>query len=203
MYRLIKSKGSEEELAQRFDIAQKKYCKYMMNRIPEWIIDNEAALDYARKNLGDLIDFSKGIGASGHSFGGNTAYALCARNPDFVCGINIDGAPFGDYSNDTQTKPFMQISCQDNEKAAARVYLKHTQPVYKILFKDMHHIGFADSKYTLPMKSVVGKLEPDLMHKNLCKCHLEFFDAYLKKSKATPELVTNDIIKVKEYSPDL
>lgn len=203
MYRLIKSKGSEEELARRFDIAQRKYCKYMMNRLPEWINDNEAALDYARKNLSDLIDFSKGIGASGHSFGGNTAYALCARNPDFVCGINIDGALFGDYSNDFQTKPFMQISCQDNEKAAARVYLKHTQPVYKILFKDMHHIGFADSKYTMPMKSVVGKLEPDLMHKNLCKCHLEFFDAYLKKSKATPELVTNDIIKVKEYSPDL
>lgn len=203
MYRLIKSKGSEEELARRFDIVQRKYCKYMMNRLPEWINDNEAALDYARKNLSDLIDFSKGIGASGHSFGGNTAYALCARNPDFVCGINIDGALFGDYSNDSQTKPFMQISCQDNEKAAARVYLKHTQPVYKILFKDMHHIGFADSKYTMPMKSVVGKLEPDLMHKNLCKCHLEFFDAYLKKSKTSPELVTNDIIKVKEYSPDL
>ncbi len=96
MYRLIKSKESEEELAQMFDIAQRKYCKYIMNRLPEWIIDNEAALDYAKKNLGDLIDFSKGIGASGQSFGGNTAYALCARNPDFVCGINIDGALFGD-----------------------------------------------------------------------------------------------------------
>ena len=203
MYKIIKSKAGDQELALMFDQAQRKYCKYMMGRLPEWIIDNEAALDYAKKNLSDLIDFSKGVGATGHSFGGNTAYALCARNPDFVCGINIDGALFGDYSNDTQTKPFMQISCQDNEKAAARVYLKHAQPVYKVLFKDMKHIGFADSKYTMPMKSVVGKLEPDLMHKNLCKCHLEFFDAYLKKTKPAPELTDNDVIKVKEFSPDL
>ena len=139
-------------------------------------------------------DFYKGVGASGHSFGGNTAYALCARNEDFVCGINIDGAPFGDYTNDIQNKPFMQISCEANEKAAARVYLNHTKPVYKVLFKDMQHIGFADSKYTMPMKSVVGKLPPDVMHENLCKCHLEFFDAYLKNTKPTPELPTNEAV---------
>ena len=86
---------------------------------------------------------------------------------------------------------------------AARVYLKHAQSVYKVLFKDMKHIGFADSKYTMPIKSVVGRLEPDLMHENLCKCHLEFFDAYLKKTKPAPNLADNDVIKVKEYSPDL
>ena len=165
-----------------------------MGRLPEWIKDNEAALDYAKKNFGDFIDFSKGVGASGHSFGGNTAYALCARNEDFVCGINIDGALFGDYTNDIQNKPFMQISCEANEKAAARVYLNHTKPVYKVLFKDMQHIGFADSKYTMPMKSVVGKLPPDVMHENLCKCHLEFFDAYLKKIKSDPKLPNNEAV---------
>ncbi len=195
MYKLTKSKGSNEELAQQFDQIQRKYCKYMMGRLPEWIKDNEAVLEYAKKNLSDLIDFSKGVGATGHSFGGNTAYALCARNSDFVCGINIDGALFGDYTNDIQTKPFMQISCEANEKAAARVYLKHTKPVYKAVFKDMKHIGFADSKFTMPMKSVVGKLDANVMHQNLCKCHLEFFDAYLKCSKQKPDLVDNDAVK--------
>ena len=56
----------------------------MMDRLPEWVKDNEAALKYAKDNLGDLIDFEKGIGVSGHSMGGNAAYALCARNPEFV-----------------------------------------------------------------------------------------------------------------------
>ena len=203
MIKLTKMKGTNEELAQKFDENQKKYCRYMMSRLPEWVKDNEAALAYAKKNLSDLIDFSKGVGTSGHSAGGNTAYALCARNPDFTCGINIDGGLFGNYANDTQTKPFMQISCEDNERVVTRVYLRHTKPIYKVLFKGMKHIGFADSKHQIPMKSVVGKLDPDVMHKNLCKCHLEFFDAYLKGLKAAPELTNNEAITVSVFEPDI
>ena len=203
MYRLMKAGGSNEELAQRFDEAQNKYCRFMMGRLPEWIKDNEAALEYAKKNLADLIDFTKGAGVSGHSMGGNTAYALCARNDDFVCGINLDGALFGDYTNDIQKKPFLQISCRDNENVAARVYVRHTKPVYKVLFRDMRHMGFADAKVLTPMKSVVGKLDPDMMHKYLCKCHLEFFDTYLKGMKEAPDIRSNDTITVSVYPPDI
>lgn len=203
MLKLMKSKESEEEIAAKFDEAQKKYCKYMMGRLPEWIKDNEAALDYAKKNLSGMIDFEKGVGAAGHSFGGNTAYALCARNRDFVCGVNIDGVLFGDYSNDVQTKPFLQISCEDNAKVAARVYLRHTKPVYKALFKDMRHIGFADSKFTMPIKSVVGKLDANLFHENICKCHLEFFDAYLKGIKSEPDFKNNGTVTFSVFPPDI
>nr|MCR5213903.1 hypothetical protein [Eubacterium sp.] len=139
----------------------------------------------------------------GHSMGGDTAYALCARNKDFVCGINIDGGLFGDYTNDIQKKPFMQISCKDNEKVVTRVYLRHTEKIYKVLFKDMKHIGFADAKHMIPIKSVVGKLDPDLFHNNLCKCHLEFFDSYLRRNKETPNLKNSDVIKVSIFEPDM
>ena len=79
MLKLTKEKGSDEELARKFDEAQRKYCRFLMDRLPEWVKDNEAALAYAKKNLSDLIDFEKGVGVSGHSMGGNAAYALCAR----------------------------------------------------------------------------------------------------------------------------
>lgn len=203
MYKLMKARGSDEELAQKFDDAQNKYSTFLRDRLPEWVKDNEAALKYAKENLADLIDFEKGVGVSGHSMGGNTAYALCARNEDFVCGINLDGAYFGDYTNDIQTKPFMQVSCNDNEYVVTRVYTRHTKPVYKVLFRDMKHIGFADAKHMIPMKSMVGKLDPDVMHANLCKCHLEFFDAYLKRLKETPELNSNDVVTVSVYEPDM
>ena len=144
-----------------------------------------------------------GIGASGHSFGGDTAYALCADEPDFVCGINIDGALFGDYRNTVQTKPFMQISCKANENVVTRVYVKHTKPVTKVVFRDMNHMGFSDMKYMISMKSSVGKLGADEMHENLCKCHLEFFDAWLKKAKPRLELASNDVVTVTEYAPDI
>ena len=203
MLRLMKAGGTEEEQARGFDEAQRKYCKYMMSRLPEWVRDDQAALEYARKNLGELIDFEKGVGVSGHSMGGNTAYALCARDPDFVCGINIDGGLFGDYSGDVLTKPFLQISCRDNENVVTRVYLRHTQPVYKALFRDMKHIGFSDAKHLIPYGSMVGRLDADKLHENLCRCHLEFFDAYLKGTKEAPELKTSDVMTLSVYEPDM
>ena len=203
LYKLMKARDTDEALAHRFDEIQRKYCRFLMSRLPEWVKDNEAALEYARKNLADLIDFEKGVGVSGHSMGGNTAYALCARNNDFVCGINIDGALFGNYTDDIQTKPFMQISCKDNEYVVTRAYIRHTKPVYKVLFRDMRHVGFSDAKHTLPFKSMIGKLDPDVMHENLCKCHLEFFDAYLKGIREVPDLRSNDALTVSKFEPDI
>ncbi len=203
MYRLVKAKGSNEELAHRFDVAQRKYCRFMMERLPEWMKDTAAALKYAKQHLSDLIDFDKGIGVSGHSFGGNTAYALCARNREFVCGVNIDGGLFGDYTNDVQTKPFLQISCEDNENVVTRAYLRHTKPVYKAFFQNMKHMGFADAKYLIPIRSVVGKLDPDVLHESLCSCHLAFFDAYLKGMSESPEFRTGNAVTVSVFPPDL
>ena len=203
MYKLMKAGGTPEEQARGFDEAQRKYCTYMMDRLPEWVKDNEAALAYAKANLSELIDFSGGVGVSGHSMGGNAAYALCARNPDFACGINMDGGLFGDYSEDVLTKPFLQVSCRDNENVVTRVYLRHTKPVWKVLFRDMKHIGFSDAKHLIPYGSMTGRLDPDLLHENLCKCHLEFFDAFLKGLRETPELESNGVMTVSVCEPDM
>ena len=203
MYRVMKARGSDAELARKFDEAQRKYCRFMMDRLQEWVKDNEAALEYAREHFADLIDFSRGVGVSGHSMGGNTAYALCAEHADFACGINLDGALFGDYTDTVQTRPFMQISCRDNERVAARVYLRHTKPVFKVLFRQMKHMGFADAKHQIPMKSVVGRLDPDVMHEHLCRCHLVFFDAYLKGTGEAPDLRSDDTVTVSVIPPDM
>ena len=203
MLRLTKARGSTEELARRFDEAQRKYCAFMMGRLPEWMKDTEAALGYAKRELSGLIDFERGVGVSGHSFGGDTAYALCARDPDFVCGVNMDGALFGDYTKDVQTRPFLQISCADNENAAARAYLRHTKPIYKAVFRDMKHMGFADAKYLIPIRSSVGRLDADVLHENLCECHLAFFDAYLKGLRDAPEFRCGDAVTISEYTPDI
>ncbi len=203
LFKLIKARGSNEELAEKFDKTQRKYCKLLMDRLPEWEKDNEAALEYAKKNLSDLIDFNKGVGVTGHSFGGNVAYALCARNSDFTCGINIDGGLFGEYTNDTLTKPFLQLSSEDYEYVVTRAYLRHTKPVYKVLVKDMKHMGFADAKHMIPMKSVVGKLDADVAHELVSKCHLEFFDAFLKKEKDEPEFPESEFLTFSKFEPDM
>lgn len=200
--KLAKANGNNQELSDKFDEFQNKYCKFLQDRVPVWKEDVMEAVDYARANLSDLIDFDAGIGASGHSFGGNLAYELCSSIPEFACGINIDGGLFGNYKDVVMEKPFMQISCKDNEKVVTRTYLKHKKPVYKVVFRDMRHIGFSDMKYLVPLKAMVGKLDPDLLHDNLCEAHLEFFDAFLKAKKEF-KLQSNNVINVTTIEPDM
>lgn len=201
--KLTKSKGTDRELADRFDAIQNKYCKYIMSRVGEWVKDTLCAVDYAKESLSDIIDFSNGIGAAGHSLGGATAFMLCLDNEEFACGANLDGALFGNNKGKILRKPFVQISCKTNIKAETRPRIGHTKTVYHVLFEKMQHIAFSDLKHMIPIKAIVGKLDPDFMHENVCKIHLELFDSYLKKTKDHPELKSLDMMKVTEYQPDI
>ena len=200
---LTKAKASDRELAGRFDEIQNKYCKYIQSRVDEWIKDTLTAVNYAKENLSDIIDFSKGIGAAGHSLGGATAYMLCLDNDEFVCGANLDGALFGNNKGKILRKPFVQMSCKTNRNAETRVYVDHTKPVFGALFDKMQHVGFSDIKHMVPVKMITGGLDADLMHEYVCKLHLELFDSYLKKTKDHPELKSCGMITIKEYQPDI
>ncbi len=200
--KLTKAKGTAAELSEKFDAFQDKYCAFQKERLNEWVRDTQAALQYAKENLSGMIDFEKGVGAAGHSFGGDTAYKLCADFPEYVCGVNIDGALFGDYKETVQRKPFMQISCRDNENVAARVYVRHEKPVWKVLFRDMKHVGFSDMKHRMRAGAMTGRLPAEVMHENLCTCCLEFFDAYLKGIKREPDIRSGDVITVTKFAPD-
>ena len=201
--KLTKSKGTNRELADRFDVIQNKYCKYVQSRVDEWEKDTLSAVDYAKENLSDIIDFSNGIGATGHSLGGATAYMLCLDHEEFACGLNLDGALFGNNKGKILRKPFAQISCKTNLKVETRPYIDHTRPVYSALFQKMQHIAFSDMKHMIPIKAIVGGLDPDLAHEYVCKIHLELFDSYLKKTKDHPELKSCDMVTIKEYQPDV
>ena len=203
--KLTRSKGTDRELADQFEELQQKYCRQAIVRIEEWKKDSLAALRYAKENLKDLIDFDKGVGAAGHSFGGATAFALCLDEDEIVCGANIDGALFGNNKGKTLDKPFLQMSCKNNMKAETRPYIDHRKPVYQAVFEKMKHVGFSDMKHLMPspMKGTMGSLDPDLMHETLSRLHLEFFDAYLKKTKDCPALESSEAVTVTVHQPDI
>ena len=201
--KLTKTKGTDRELADKLEVLQYKYCNFIMSRIEEWIKDTMNAVDYAKEYLSDMIDFSKGIGATGHSLGGITSYLLCLDNEEFACGANLDGASFGNHKGKILRKPFAQLSCKANINAETRVFLDHTEPVFQALFKKMQHIAFSDMKHLIPSKMIVGGLDPDLAHEYVCKIHLELFDSYLKRTKDHPEIKSCEMISIKEYQPDM
>ena len=200
---LTHSKGTDRELAQQFDALQQRYCKLILSRVAEWEQDTLDAVEYAQQTFGDRIDGSAGIGATGHSLGGAVAYMLCLDHPDFVCGVNLDGALFGDTAGKVLTKPFLQVSCQGNVKAETRAFVDHTRPVYGAVFRNMQHLGFTDMKHMMNLKLMTGKLDADVMHENVCKLHLEMFDTYLKKAKDRPAFVSSEAVTITEHAPDV
>ena len=200
--KMTKARGTNEELWARFDAIQKKYNRFIIDRIPEWKLDTEAALRYLKENHTDLIDFESGIGVSGHSMGGLTGFALCEEEPEtFVCGINIDGALFGNHGEKTMTVPFLQLNCDPNKTTVTVAFLINKAVAYHAIVRDMQHVGFTDFKHVIPMKSMVGGLDPNVAHNTVCRIHLEFFDTYLKKLKEHPSFENNDVVTFTEYNP--
>ena len=202
-YKLTKYKGTLQEQAEFFEEFQNKYCKFIGTRVEEWITDTNFAVEHAKKEFAQILDLTNGIGIAGHSQGGAVAYKACLTDPEYTCGINIDGGLFGDTQGLTMNKPFMQLSCEDNENVVTKGYINHTKPAYKVLFRDMKHMGFADIKYALKPGMTAGKLDADLAHKYTCRSFLEFFDCYLRKIKDKPDLVSGDVITVTEFEPDI
>lgn len=201
--KLTKAKGTDRELAERFDELQKKYCGMLRGRVSEWKKDTLAVVNYAKENLTDLIDFDMGIAAAGHSLGGATAFELCLDYPEFVCGVNIDGALFGNNKGKILDKPFLQLSCKANVNVQTRTYIDHKKPVYKAVFDKMQHAFFSDMKHMMKPSVISGKLDQDVMHENVCKLCLEFFDTYQKKIKEHPEFTSNEAVTITEYEPDI
>ncbi len=178
--KLLKAKLGHREALEKFGEFMNKYTPFLIGRVGEWAKDMEKALEAVKERYAENIDLSRGTGVSGHSLGGCTAYYLCRYNDDFSCGINIDGALFGEYPEKTMEKPFCQISCRENINCETRPFLDTAADTYSVVFDDMKHVGFTDAKFFIPLKFFVGKLPPDELLRHLTYCHTAFFDKYLK-----------------------
>lgn len=179
--KLLKKKLSPEEAYAAFRDFQEKYTPYIKGRIPEWRSDSLCVLAALKERYGQWADFSAGVGASGHSLGGASAYDLCQNSGEVVCGINIDGGLFGEYDGMTMTKPFFQICCKENYNVETKPLLDSTAPVHYAVFTGMKHIGFTDAKFFVKNAMMTGKMPPRTMYRHLSDIHIRFFDKYLKK----------------------
>ena len=188
--RLLKNtRLSDEEALKKFDIHQEKYEKFMVGRIAEWNKDDLCAIKKIHELAEDKdsflyhkIDFSNGIGATGHSFGGDTAYFHCLYDDEVSCGVNMDGGLFGFFGDTVNHKPFMQILNKGNKTVVTRSRIYHDAPVHYMVFRDMKHLGFSDLKFLTNKASSVGQADTNLVMDTLNEAHLAFFDRYLKNA---------------------
>lgn len=196
--KLLKKKLSHKDALDAFDVFQNKFTPYIKGRVTEWQKDIVKALESVKERYSENIDFSRGIGASGHSLGGCLAYYLCRYNDEFSCGINIDGGLFGDYEEKRMKKPFCQISCKENINVETRPFIDTDADTYQVVFDDMKHMGFTDAKFYIPIKALSGKLDSDEMYKHLAYTHITFFDKYLKGKDVSLNGISSDKIVYKK-----
>ncbi|MBR6536532.1 MAG: hypothetical protein IKT67_04970 [Lachnospiraceae bacterium] len=183
--KLVRMDAEQSEVYAYFDELQKKYMGFMLGRLPEWGKDSLCVIEKLKTSYGDRIDFSKGIGATGHSFGGAVAYWLCQYSEEVTCGANIDGGVFGDYMGMVMKKPFLQIGCKMNRNFELKPLLNTEAPVRFETFEGMTHGGFTDMKFmydpdSAKAKMVVGKMDGCEMHRRMADLHLVFFGEYLQ-----------------------
>lgn len=175
-------KSSNEELGMKFRVLQEKYYNFLIGYLDERAKDVRTVTDEAIRRFKDRIDLTHGIGITGHSMGGATAYYMCQHDERFTAGINLDGILVGRYDGMVMKKPFYQINCENNINVSVQAALQTSAPFYWEVFKGMQHHGFCDLKFFVPLSAVVGKMPPDLFHENLCRIHKTFFGRYLKDS---------------------
>lgn len=173
-------KGNSEKLYESFYLFQKKYCMFLNERLREWSDDVRCIVDILKKDYSHYIDFEKGIGLTGHSFGGNLSYYMCMNYKEYVCGVNIDGAIFGEYSGQTMKRPFLQICNRGNVAVVSKALLNTDAPVEYEIFDGITHLGFTDMKFFHKSKLLMGKMSSEEMIKKLINLHLKFFDKYLR-----------------------
>jgi len=178
--KLIKAKGTDEEIHAQFKDFEKKYFSGLGKRVDEWCIDTDNVCDYVKATYSDRIDTDAGVGLTGHSMGGAVTHKILRTSDKYACGINIDGGLFGEYEGMDLRKPFMNINCESNKTTTTGAYVNCKVPVFSAIFKDMRHLGFTDLIFFFPVKSQVGKLPTDILHRNLCGLHTRFFDKYIK-----------------------
>lgn len=180
--RMKKTSGTAKEMYDVFYGFQKKYCSFLNERLKEWAEDVNFIVDILKKDYVRYIDFNKGIGAMGHSFGGNLAYYLCINYEQYSCGANMDGSIFGEYSGQIMKKPFLQIFNKNNAQVVSKVLLDTVAPVEYEPFEGIGHIGFTDMKYFNKSKIMVGKMAAEEIDARMLELHLKFLDKYLKST---------------------
>ena len=176
-----KNKGTPEKLYEKFDAFQKTYCKFLNERLPEWAKDVQCMVKNLKKNYADYIDFSLGIGMTGHSFGGNLSYYMCMHFEEYVCGVNIDGGIFGNYEGMRMKRPFLQICNPGNQSVVSRALFDTDAPVEYEVFHGVGHLGFTDMAYYSKSKFMMGNMPYEKMNNRLFNLHINFFEKYLKK----------------------
>lgn len=207
---LILDKFSDHKaLAIRQNTISEERTKERRKHITVWSQDNSFVLDQLMKLneqseffLYKHIDFSRGAGLAGHSFGGCAAANSCYMDKRFRCILNFDGEVFGECSLKDLRRPYMRIGQSFAKYVSLTPLAFNSSPVYDISVKKVTHMGYSDWKYLTPVnKRLVGKLPGDILFTITAQLTHFFFNKYLAgKETAVFPSIHRKYAKIEQFN---
>ena len=125
------------------------------------------------------------IGMFGQSFGGATAFQVCAIDSRCKAAINIDGTQWGTLLDNPLQTPFLMMYGERTDRL--NDWVLNTSPAsgYSLRVNGASHINFTDFNlvspfFTLPQLGILGEIDTRQMERIMNAYTLAFFDQTLR-----------------------
>ena len=125
------------------------------------------------------------IGVFGQSFGGSTAFRVCAVDSRCLAAINMDGSQWGNLLDNPLQTPFMMMSGENSIGINDWALSNALESGYNIYVRDAYHINFTDFNlisplFKFPLWGALGSIDTRQMERIMNAYILAFFDQTLK-----------------------
>jgi len=157
-----------------------------------WTQDTQFVLTQIEQmNRGQVVSLFAGhldtehIGVFGHSFGGGTAFQVCAIDPRCKASINIDGTTWGTLLDTPLQTPYLMMYGQYSNGTNDWALKNLPESGYNVWVKGALHINFSDfslvgSGLKIPGLGILGSIDSGQMERIMNAYILAFFDQTLK-----------------------
>jgi predicted dienelactone hydrolase len=118
------------------------------------------------------------IGMFGMSFGGATAFQVCAIDTRCQAALNMDGFQYGTLLDDRLQTPFLMMYSEVNDHLNDWALNNSPESGYSLRVKDTTHLNYTDFNLIAPI--LLGKIDSARMERIMNTYTLAFFDQTLK-----------------------
>jgi len=134
--------------------------------------------------FGGHLDTAR-IGVFGQSFGGATAFQVCAIDSRCKASINMDGSQSGTLADNPLQSPFLMMYSQSYYGMNDWVLSNSQGGGYSLRVRDSDHVNFTDFNlisplFKLPVLGTLGRIDTRQMERIMNAYTLAFFDQTLK-----------------------
>jgi predicted dienelactone hydrolase len=174
-----------------------------LGRIPKstaalerWVEDTRVATDRiaalaapgSGARLAGKLDLKR-LGAFGHSMGGITSAAFCARDSRCRAAINLDGSPqYGDLIDHPGARPFLMVySARPGRVGVSDLAYGRSDSAWRAVIDGTRHINFGDFQYREGPQRIPEALGPIAAERSTAIVHRlvrEWFDQWLSGKRS-------------------